>query len=111
MGNDSDPDAETVMPAGRREEPHGTGLPVRLVCEGHDHLGTITSVSTSQVVVRATALLPIDASVSMSAKSEGTDLTAEARVIWSRSQGPMTSIGLVFADPAMGVRWEKLIGT
>ena len=113
MGKDDDvdPDAETVMPAARREEPGtGTGTAVAIEAAGERLDGVLQSASADEVVVRAARPLPVDSVVTLRCRSGGRQLTAQGKVVWTRSQGASVAIGVAFDKAAVAREWADLLG-
>lgn len=108
MKRSVDPDADTVLPAGRREDAAmaGTGIAVVLESGGARLDAELVSVAGGVVVVVAARGLPVDTEV----RATCGDLAADARVVWTRSQGPSVAVGLLFSPPSAADAWTALLG-
>jgi hypothetical protein len=112
MGKDPevDPDAATVMPAGRREDAAtGPGAKVVIVANGARIDAKLVSVSGREVVVHAAKnTLAVDAEVTLT--TMGGKPASRATVVWTRSQGSSIAVGLALPDDGAARAWSALVG-
>jgi hypothetical protein len=104
-----DPDAATVMPAGRREEPGDSGVKVNIHASGARIDGKLVSVTGREVVVQAGRNdLAVDAEVMLTGPAGKP--SGRATVVWTRSQGSSVAVGLAVPDDRTAAAWSKLVG-
>ncbi len=107
-----DPDAATVMPAGRREDAGGAQGPKVAVRAGDEvRAAVLTAVSlTGELTVLADGSFPVDTPVVVRTKGKLKDpAESDGVVIWTRSQGPSVALGIALKDNDTRV-WDRLLG-